>query len=110
MAHVILYNIKYKKYTHTYKSQYSLYIAFHSAIACLIEAALVIPGFSFLICVDTILIIYNQEFIFKYFEITPRFLKTPRDASASFFLSNTFRFFLIFLFYLIYSTIIISQW
>lgn len=52
-------NIKYKKYTHiytTYKSQYSLYIAFHSAIACLIEVVLVIPGFSFWICVDTILI------------------------------------------------------
>lgn len=56
MTHVRLYTTKYKKYTHTYKSQYSLYIAFHSAIACLIEAALVILGFSFWICVDTILI------------------------------------------------------
>ena len=56
---ILLIYCKYKKYTHiytTYKSQYSLYIAFHSAIACLIEAALVIPGFSFWICVDTILI------------------------------------------------------
>jgi len=98
MAHVILYNIKYKKYTHTYKSQYSLYIAFHSAIACLIEAALVITGFSFWICVDTILIIYNQEFIFKYFEITPRFLKMTRDAFASFFCQILLEFFVNFYF------------
>ena len=59
MTYVRLYNIKYKKYTNiytTYKSQYSHYIAFHLAIACLIEAALVISGFSFWICVDTILI------------------------------------------------------
>lgn len=43
----IILNIKNITHKYTYKSQYSPYIAFHSAIACLIEAVLVIPGFSF---------------------------------------------------------------
>ena len=58
---------KYKKYIYiytTYKSQYSLYIAFHSAIACLIEATLVIPGLSFWIRVDTTLIYFLICFSF----------------------------------------------
>lgn len=54
MTHVRLYNIKYKKYTHAYKSLYSLYIVFHSAIACLIEVVLVMSGLSFWMWVELV--------------------------------------------------------